>query len=217
MSRGAESLETLRKQINARWPERNRASDGGEGDKAHQLRKSDHNPVKGVFHARDFTHDPVKGPRGKQLANAIAASKDPRVDYLISDDEIMFGAHGPHPWEWHAYQPNNPKRNRHNHHVHVSVVDDPRLAEDRREWDLSAYVDIPAAPHEVQPVRRLLKKGDTGDDVRRLQELLNDHGAHLRPDGDFGNITERALKDFQRDHGLAADGRAGPYTWEKLE
>lgn len=214
MARGAASLETLRKQINARWPNRDKRSDGGEGDKAHKLRKSDHNPVNGVFHARDFTHDPINGLSGKELANAIAAARDPRVDYMISDGEIMFGKWGTNPWKWVDYNGANP----HDHHMHLSVVDDPNLAEDNREWDLSAYKVSQTVPDHPANIRwATIKRGAKGDVVIHLQKLLNKNGWHLKEDGDFGRVTEEMVKNFQRVNGLAADGKVGPYTWDKLE
>lgn len=35
-------------------------------------------------------------------------------------------------------------------------------------------------------------------------------------DGIYGSLTEEAVKDFQRTHGLEADGVAGPKTWTAL-
>lgn len=66
-------------------------------------------------------------------------------------------------------------------------------------------------------VQAILKRGNKGTAVRLLQEKLNQHGAHLKPDGDFGDRTEQAVKDFQRNHGLSPDGVAGPNTMKALE
>lgn len=49
-----------------------------------------------------------------------------------------------------------------------------------------------------------------------LQELLNAHGARLKPDGVFGKVTEAAVKKFQIAHHIKADGVIGPQTMEKL-
>jgi murein L,D-transpeptidase YcbB/YkuD len=49
-----------------------------------------------------------------------------------------------------------------------------------------------------------------------LQQLLNWRGEKIKVDGQFGAETEMALKRFQRKHGLAADGVAGPQSWPKL-
>lgn len=60
-------------------------------------------------------------------------------------------------------------------------------------------------------VMETVKKGDRGMAVSTLQRMLN-----CIPDGIFGEITEDAVKDFQRAHGLQADGIAGPQTWGRL-
>lgn len=52
--------------------------------------------------------------------------------------------------------------------------------------------------------------------VAHLQELLGACGYRLRPDGDFGWITESAVRDFQRRNGLRVDGIVGDRTWEAL-
>jgi len=57
-----------------------------------------------------------------------------------------------------------------------------------------------------------LQRGASGPRVRRLQELLNAHGTGCTVDGDFGLGTHRALRIFQREHGLRADGVVGPST-----
>ena len=35
-------------------------------------------------------------------------------------------------------------------------------------------------------------------------------------DGEFGPMTEQAVKQFQRDHELDDDGIVGTYTWREL-
>jgi peptidoglycan hydrolase-like protein with peptidoglycan-binding domain len=52
--------------------------------------------------------------------------------------------------------------------------------------------------------------------VAHLQELLDACGYRLRPDGDFGWITEAAVRDFQRRNSLRVDGIVGDRTWELL-
>jgi hypothetical protein len=61
-----------------------------------------------------------------------------------------------------------------------------------------------------------LKKGMDNQYVKTLQELLNKYGYKLTPDGDFGVITDGAVKDFQRTRGLVCDGIVGQKTWNKL-
>lgn len=56
-----------------------------------------------------------------------------------------------------------------------------------------------------------------GDDVAELQTRLNSLGFHAgRIDGILGPETTNALKEFQRNVGLAADGIAGPTTLTEL-
>ena len=62
----------------------------------------------------------------------------------------------------------------------------------------------------------LLRKGASGDKVKQLQELLNSKGAKLEVDGKFGSGTLEALKKFQGDNELKADGVVGSNTLGKL-
>lgn len=57
----------------------------------------------------------------------------------------------------------------------------------------------------------LLKKGCRGKDVKTLQRLL-----HLYDDGIFGDLTEEAVKQYQREHSLVADGIVGEKTWATM-
>jgi len=57
----------------------------------------------------------------------------------------------------------------------------------------------------------VLRKGAKGEGVKIMQEALG-----IGADGDFGPGTERALKKWQSDNGLTADGIAGPATFAKL-
>lgn len=61
-----------------------------------------------------------------------------------------------------------------------------------------------------------LKRGDSGDDVRRLQELLTAAGHEVVGPHHFGPATEAATKAFQTAMGLDVDAIAGPQTWLSL-
>jgi len=63
----------------------------------------------------------------------------------------------------------------------------------------------------------IMEQGDAGDDVAELQsrlKLLGFYGANV--DGQFGSGTRRAVVGFQREFGLAPDGRVGPQTKLRL-
>lgn len=64
--------------------------------------------------------------------------------------------------------------------------------------------------------RRRLERGDSGEDVRRLQEALIRDGARITADGSYGRGTVNAVQDFQRRRGLKADGVAGFATLREL-
>jgi peptidoglycan hydrolase-like protein with peptidoglycan-binding domain len=59
----------------------------------------------------------------------------------------------------------------------------------------------------------VVRRGSTGQPVRSLQYLLRARGSALGVDGVFGARTDRAVRAFQRSHGLAVDGVVGPSTW----
>ena len=68
--------------------------------------------------------------------------------------------------------------------------------------------------------KQTIRRGVRGEDVRAVQTMLDRLGYDLGAygvDGDFGKDTEAALKRFQSDHGLAADGVCGPATYATLK
>lgn len=63
-----------------------------------------------------------------------------------------------------------------------------------------------------------IKVGSKGSSVSEFQRDLNALAyGPLTVDGSFGPATEKAVKKFQRDQGLKADGIVGPATWSKME
>ena len=67
------------------------------------------------------------------------------------------------------------------------------------------------------PNSQALRKGDNGEVVITLQNLLTERGYNPGTiDGDFGPGTEGAVIQFQTDNGLTADGIVGAGTWQEL-
>ncbi len=63
------------------------------------------------------------------------------------------------------------------------------------------------------PTAMVLKRGMQNDDVKKLQQALLDLGYYAGVvDGQFGDGTAQAVKLFQAQHGLDADGLAGEAT-----
>lgn len=138
--RVARSLDVLLGQLNARAPNRNKASDGSIGDADHQNRSSDHNPWygPGIVTARDFTHDP--GDLDCQwLANTLTDHRDPRIKYIIWNRRIWNPAVG-----WRAYTGANP----HTSHLHLSVVASPACDSTAAWAGISAAAPPPPPPPE---------------------------------------------------------------------
>ena len=67
----------------------------------------------------------------------------------------------------------------------------------------------------VDPTKAILRKGDRGEVVKKLQTALGFVGKDV--DGDFGINTLIALKAAQFTHGLANDGICGPASWAMLK
>ena len=75
-------------------------------------------------------------------------------------------------------------------------------------------------PEKGQTVSyKTIRRGNYGELVKQLQTKLNALGYDLGIcgiDGDFGSATEKAVKQFQKDHGLKVDGIVGEKTWAAL-
>jgi murein DD-endopeptidase MepM/ murein hydrolase activator NlpD len=70
---------------------------------------------------------------------------------------------------------------------------------------------VPVAPASAAGFgERTLKRGDSGDDVRALQDLLTQLDLETEADGVFGADTVAHVKRYERREGLPADGRVSP-------
>lgn len=76
----------------------------------------------------------------------------------------------------------------------------------------------PTIKPTATPAPNILSSGDSGESVRYVQQRLKDLGyLSGKVDGDFGSATEEAIKAFQSENGLSADGVVGTRTMEKLK
>ena len=90
-------------------------------------------------------------------------------------------------------------------------------------WGEMKYVDYGnTEKSEIKPTdpTPTLRKGCKNEYVSLLQTKLIMLGYDLGKygaDGDFGTKTQEAVKKFQEDRGLKADGIVGPLTWAELD
>lgn len=90
-------------------------------------------------------------------------------------------------------------------------------------WGLCPYIqyeqdNLPEKGTEVEHVPTI-RSGSEGLAVQILQRLLIAHRYTLPKygvDGDYGNETISAVKQFQAENGLTVDGVCGPKTWAAL-
>lgn len=61
-----------------------------------------------------------------------------------------------------------------------------------------------------------LEKGDSGSDVKKMQQALTKLGYTVEADGKYGTETVNTVKLFQKDYGLQVDGVAGDETLTML-
>lgn len=213
----APSLVVLRKEVDARWPGRSRASDGVIGDTRHATRTNSHNPVsagggpgvgtRGAVHAMDIT---AAGIDAAALLSAVVG--DPRVWYVIHDGQIWSRSTG---WAPVAH-----RGDPHTTHIHVNLREDSQAAAVTAENDTRSWFGNKG----VSPAFLSRPTGSSAlstEQTRRLQRALIGAGYSIPAGatGTYGAQTTAAVAAFQQAQGWSgsqADGIAGPETLRRL-
>ena len=87
-----------------------------------------------------------------------------------------------------------------------------------KTWGYCPYV-VYETKKTVDVALPVLKKGAKGASVKAMQMLLIGYGftmGEYGADGSFGGATDTALRKYQSNNALSADGSCGRRTWEKL-
>ena len=121
--RPAKSLVALKREIDGRWPNRDRRTDGFIGDAAHCANggTSDHCPnASDVVRAFDVDADGIPASWLAEHIRRRGAQGDRRLangGYVIFNRRIASWSHG---WRWRDYHGDSP----HTDHIHISVSQD---------------------------------------------------------------------------------------------
>lgn len=135
----APAVWTLLVEMNARWPNRDRRSDGGVGDLAHSTRTSDHNvDADGTVNAYDFDVDGIDVDLLRRACEA-----HPAVTYWIYNREL---AHHSTGFTRRPYYGSNP----HTAHFHVSFTHGP-AENDTRPWGIAPRRPAPGPARPKPP------------------------------------------------------------------
>jgi peptidoglycan hydrolase-like protein with peptidoglycan-binding domain len=210
----APSLVTLRKEVDARWPGRSRASDGVIGDARHAARTNSHNPVGGAG-------GPGVGTRGAVHAIDITASGidvQALLSAVVGDARVWYVIHGGRIWSRSTgWAPVAHRGDPHTTHIHVNLREDDQAAAVAAENDTRSWFGRGSASPAFLSGGTALTRAQT----TRLQQALLGRGYAIPAGatGTYGAQTTAAVAAFQRDQGWSgsqADGIAGPETLRRL-
>ena len=181
------AISNFRKAVNAKYPHRDKATDGTIGDAAHAGTSSDHNPdPDGSVDAWDM--DVELNGAGKPYAADVEALKKvfqahEASQYWIHNDQICSRNDG---WKRRSYAYAGPGRNKHDKHVH---------------WNTRQSHENSNAPWV------LTSDGDdmTPEEKNKLEAVFNnwptaklDSDGNVVPDADFPNKTAAAIARAQQ-------------------
>jgi peptidoglycan hydrolase-like protein with peptidoglycan-binding domain len=205
----AANLAALRREIDARWPNRDRRSDGWIGDAAHQGRASDHNPdARGVVHAIDVDRDGIDA--GTLVRRAI---RHPTVHYVIFDRTIWTRDND---FRSRRYTGDNP----HTGHIHVSGRRGHGHENNPTPWGIatgqirSATIPRPTTAIGSRTLR-LTNPRMNGHDVRFVQRFIGER--ECGPvDGFYGPLTVAGVRWYQALRGIAVTGVCDPATFRHM-
>ena len=172
-------------EVNTRFPQRDKSSDGTVGDPAHAARVSDHNPNQaGVVRARDIDEDlgrDITGagwdmPRLVAHLRQLAIGGDARLNgggYIIYEGRICGGSKG---WDWRPYTGSNP----HDKHAHISFSKNAAAYDSRAPWGIAKPFTPPSSPKGPLMALTDAEQKELLDKVRKLHADYGVSGKGVR-------------------------------------
>lgn len=217
---------TLRDQIDNRWPDRDKRSDGWIGDPAHAARVSDHNPdSKGVVHAIDVDED-LRGSDNDNvwLADqliAYARMKRPgwvRLKYVVYENKIASGTYSSQNWTW--------RNGDYGHDIHMHISFTTIGESDPAQFDLPILVNAKGGVWDgkVPFFDVLMDNAKTGQPTKatwrlacRLKELGFYDGKVL-PEGQqaYPKNAIRKMQDYMGWERRDYDAKTHKAIWKEL-
>lgn len=228
-----------RQQLDTRFPNRDKSSEGTKGDAAHEVETSSHNPdltgrpeyrdgdSKDEVRAWDADKD-LRDPSGVQMEQVVQKWIEKArsgemwwIRYLIYNGRIWHKRDG---YQTRTYTGSN----KHADHVHVNS-DFTQEADEvtGTNWHLNEIgVTTPVSnpSNGGGSSAHVVKKGDSGPEVTHIQEFFHTvfpsyrhsvrvkWGQNITVDGKFGDQTEAWVVEFQKRVGIHEDGIVGPVT-----
>jgi hypothetical protein len=215
-------ITVLLNQINKRWPNRDKASDGIVGDAAHAARASDHNPDgRGYVHALDIDED-FRGSKNDnrwyadQLI-AYARTKRPgwaRLKYVVYENQIASGTYASQNWVWRNGDYG------HTIHIHTSFT---RVGEtDPSEFQIPILFGQKNLWDGVSPYFDLLQDAEKSGQATKATYRLACRLAELgffegvpAPEGKQG-FPSKAIKNMQDYMGWERTNKYEPRTHKAI-
>lgn len=220
-------VSVMRDQINKRWPDRDKRSDGILGDAAHSARQSDHNPdSRGFVHALDIDED-LRGSANDNvwLADQIIAyprmrrSGSNRLKYVVYEEKIASGTYPNHFWTWRG------DNYGHTIHMHISFTT-------QGESDSTPF-DIPILSNGVRGVwdghapffdvlQNAIASGSANKATWRLACRLKELGFYegsVAPEGiqKYPKNAIRAMQDYMGWERRDYDQKTHRAIWKELK
>lgn len=162
MAKLAASLVNLRTEINTRWPNRDKKSDGWIGDAAHQARESDHNPdSRGIVHAIDVDKDGID----TTFVISRCLRDNWPTSYVIYNKKIW---RAKNDWKAETYHGDNP----HTDHIHISIKHGTNWEDAKWHWGIATPEPETSA---IGPVGAV----DEMDDWRRYFDMANEQFSNI--------------------------------------